>query len=258
MMNADWIVPTWRVAPRVKSFITTRAGGVSQAPFDSLNLSYRVGDDERAVDANRDYIRALVPSEPFWLQQVHGATVIEAFTPARASGAADFATLPAADAAFTREPSVVLAISIADCMPVLVSDVKGSVIGAAHAGWRGLCGGVIENLVHAMGIAPADALVYLGPCIGPAQFEVGDEVRAAFVATNSLATEAFKPYPNRSGKWLAAMPLLARQRLAAMGITQVSGGMQCTVSDPRFFSFRRDKTTGRMNAFAWLSPNAGG
>ena len=257
-MNADWIVPNWLAAPWVKSFITTRAGGVSQAPFDSLNLSYRVGDDKRAVDANRDRIRALVPSEPCWLQQVHGTTVIEPCTPVRASGAADFATLPVADAAFTREPGVVLSISIADCMPVLVSDVTGSVIGAAHAGWRGLCGGVVEHLVRAMGIAPADALVYLGPCIGPARFEVGDEVRAAFVATNSRATEAFKPFPNRSGKWLADLPLLARQRLAAMGVTQVSGGTQCTVSDPRFFSFRRDKTTGRMNAFAWISPNAGG
>ncbi len=255
-MNPDWVLPAWPVAARVRSFITTRAGGVSQAPFDSLNLSYRVGDEELAVDTNRARIRALLSAEPCWLQQVHGPHVIEAFTPQKASGAADFAALPQADAAFTRTPGRVLAISIADCMPVLVSDAAGSVIGAAHAGWRGLCGGVIENLLRAMALAPQDALVYLGPCIGPAAFEVGDEVRSAFMATSAGAAEAFKPLPHWPGKWLADLPMLARQRLAAFGVTQVFGGADCTVSDARFFSFRRDKITGRMNAFLWISSSA--
>lgn len=243
-MSDAWIVPDWPAPARVRALSTTRAGGVSVAPYDSLNLGTHVGDDPANVAANRAQVRRIVPSEPAWLNQVHGTAVVDA---------ASVAGVPDADASVSRTPGAVCVVMTADCLPVLLCDRAGSVVGAAHAGWRGLHGGVIEATVAAMQVAPADVIAWLGPAIGPTAFEVGDEVRAAFVATDAIADAAFKP-AGQPGKWLADIYLLARQRLAALGVTAVHGGDCCTVSESRrFFSYRRDGVTGRMASLVWLA-----
>lgn len=243
-MSDAWIVPGWPAPARVRALSTTRAGGVSVAPYDSLNLGTHVGDDPARVAANRAQVRRIVPSEPAWLNQVHGTAVVDA---------ASVASVQDADASVSRTPGAVCVVMTADCLPVLLCDRAGSVVGAAHAGWRGLHGGVIEATVAAMQVAPADVIAWLGPAIGPTAFEVGDEVRAAFVATDAIADAAFKP-AGQPGKWLADIYLLARQRLAALGVTAVYGGDCCTVSESRrFFSYRRDGVTGRMASLVWLA-----
>ena len=243
-MSDAWIVPDWPAPARVRALSTTRAGGVSVAPYDSLNLGTHVGDDAANVAANRAQVRRIVPSEPAWLNQVHGTVV---------AAAASVAGVPDADGSVSRTPGAVCVVMTADCLPVLLCDRAGTVVGAAHAGWRGLHGGVIEATVAAMQVAPADVIAWLGPAIGPTAFEVGDEVRAAFVATDAIADAAFKP-AGQPGKWLADIYLLARQRLAALGVTAVYGGDCCTVSESRrFFSYRRDGVTGRMASLVWLA-----
>lgn len=243
-MSDAWIVPDWPVPAGVRALSTTRAGGVSVAPYDSLNLGTHVGDDPANVAANRAQVRRIVPSEPAWLNQVHGTVVVDA---------ASVAGVPDADASVSRTPGAVCVVMTADCLPVLLCDRAGTVVGAAHAGWRGLHGGVIEATVAAMQVAPMDVIAWLGPAIGPTAFEVGDEVRAAFVATDAIADAAFKP-AGQPGKWLADIYLLARQRLAALGVTAVYGGDCCTVSESRrFFSYRRDGVTGRMGTLVWLA-----
>ncbi|HEX7953754.1 MAG TPA: peptidoglycan editing factor PgeF [Burkholderiales bacterium] len=238
----DWIIPDWPVPARVKSLITSRNGGSSRGPYASMNLGQRVNDDPEAVAANRRLLRQFLPAEPKWLDQVHGSTVVRA--------EAVLAPVPA-DASLATSPGCVSVITIADCLPVLFAERSGACVAAAHAGWRGLAAGVLENTVRALGAPPRDLLAYLGPAIGPAAFEVGDEVRAAFVAVDPAAALAFAPH--QPGKWLADLFLLARQRLAAVGVTDVFGGGQCTYSDPkRFFSHRRDKVSGRMAALVWL------
>ncbi len=243
-MSDAWIVPDWPAPAGVRALSTTRAGGVSVAPYDSLNLGTHVGDDPANVAANRAQVRRIVPSEPAWLNQVHGTVVVDA---------ASVAGVPDADASVSRTPGAVCVVMTADCLPVLLCDRAGTVVGAAHAGWRGLHGGVIEATVTAMQVAPADVIAWLGPAIGPTAFEVGDEVRAAFVAVDAIADAAFKP-AGQPGKWLADIYLLARQRLAALGVTAVYGGDCCTVSESRrFFSYRRDGVTGRMASLVWLA-----
>jgi YfiH family protein len=240
----DWIVPDWSAPSHVHAFITTRAGGVSSAPYDSFNVGLSTGDNPDAVLENRRRLRALLPEEPRWLKQVHGARVMEA---------ADVHDRPEADASFTCEPGVVCVIQIADCLPVLLSTRDGRTIAAAHAGWRGLAAGVIENTVGAMtdaGAKRVDIVAYIGPGIGPSAFEVGDEVRAAYVDRDAGAADAFTP--GRPSKWLADLPALARRALLRCGVTAVAGGDLCTWSAPRrFFSYRRDKVTGRMAALIW-------
>ena len=232
---ADWPAPA-----NVRALMTTRAGGVSAAPFASLNLGDHVGDDAAAVAQNRAIVRAALPGEPKWLTQVHGTNV------ARTGGCS-------ADASISRMVGEVSVIMTADCLPVLFCDRAGSVVAAAHAGWRGLCDGILESTVEAMAVPAGELLVWLGAAIGPTQFEVGTEVRAAFMAKDENAAAAFVPV-GMPGKWLADIYLLARQRLAAAGVTAVYGGGLCTVSDAeRFFSFRRDKQTGRMAALIWLT-----
>lgn len=234
----DWITPEWPAPPRVQSLITTRNGGLSAGAYASFNLGLNGGDDEIAVRANRQQLRALLPQEPTWLRQVHGAHVIIA------DGRTDTAE---ADASIAHKTGTVCAVMIADCMPVLLCDQVGSVVAIAHAGWRGLSSGVIENTVREMGAAPVEVLAYLGPAIGPTAFEVGSEVRNAFIAVDPAAVDAFKP--RGEGKWLADLFQLARQRLAGCGVVQVYGGGLCTYSEPaRFYSYRRDKATGRMAA----------
>ncbi|GLT20829.1 laccase domain protein [Zoogloea oryzae] len=243
-MSDAWIVPDWPAPARVRALSTTRAGGVSVAPYDSLNLGTHVGDAPASVAANRAQVRRIVPSEPAWLNQVHGTAVVDA---------ASVAGVPDADASVSRTPGAVCVVMTADCLPVLLCDRAGTVVGAAHAGWRGLHGGVIEATVAAMQVAPADVIAWLGPAIGPTAFEVGDEVRAAFVAADAIADAAFKP-AGQPGKWLADIYLLARQRLASLGVTAVYGGDCCTVSESRrFFSYRRDGVTGRMGSLVWLA-----
>ena len=238
----DWIMPGWPAPPRVRSLITTRNGGVSAGAYASFNLGLRAGDDPRAVAANRAALREHLPQDPVWLKQVHGACVVRAD---EVSGA------PEADAAYTRQPGPVCAVMVADCMPVLLCDARASVVGVAHAGWRGLSSGVVENTIAAMGVDAGELLAYLGPAIGPDEFEVGADVREAFLAADGAASAAFRPH--REGKWLADLFLLARQRLARLGVQRIFGGGLCTVRDPaRFYSYRRDKTTGRMAALIWL------
>ena len=239
----DWIIPEWPAPARVKSMITTRSSGVSTGVYASLNLGLRCGDDDAAVHINRERLRACLPQEPKWLRQVHGSRVVSI------DGVAE---IPEADASVARQAGTVCAVMIADCMPVLLCDHAGSVIGIAHAGWRGLSSGVIENTVREMRVAPADLLAYLGPAIGPGAFEVGTDVRDAFLAADPGSDRAFRPIGNK--KWLADLFDLARQRLTRCGVQRVYGGGICTYSNPaRFYSYRRDKTTGRMAALIWLT-----
>jgi YfiH family protein len=237
-----WIVPDWPAPPQVKSLITTRHGGVSTGAHASFNLGLSAGDDAAAVHANRALLRRHLPAEPAWLRQVHGARVV------CADGLED---RPDADASVARTAGTVCTVMIADCLPVLLCNTQGNVVGIAHAGWRGLSSGVVENTVAAMGAAADDLLAYLGPAIGPSAFEVGADVRDAFLAGDSGAGDAFAPHGE--GKWLADLFTLACRRLARCGVTRVYGGGLCTYRDAaRFYSYRRDRTTGRMAALIWL------
>jgi polyphenol oxidase len=251
----DWIVPQWPVPPAVRAFVTTRNGGASEGSCASLDAGGHplCGDAAyvAAVLENRRRIETWLPSAPHWLDQVHGTRVV------RVDGVhpAPSADAIRADAAVTRECRTVLAIRAADCLPVLLSDREGEVVGAAHAGWRGLAAGVLENTVAAMDCPPSGIVAWLGPAIGRSAFEVGDEVREAFTAVDRRAATAFLPV--KSGKWLADLETLARQRLARAGVDDVHGGGMCTMSDPlRWFSYRRDRTTGRMAALIWIEAAA--
>lgn len=238
----DFLIPDWPAPARVKALVTTRVGGVSLPPYDSLNLGDHVGDDAEAVDENRRRLRRQLPGDPVWLHQVHGTRCVDA---------AHAVARVEADASFSRRHGVVCAILTADCLPVLLCDAAGSVVGAAHAGWRGLLGGVIESSVTAMAVPGAQLMAWLGPAIGAQAFEVGGEVRAAFVARDAQAAAAFVAHGEE--KWLCDIYLLARQRLAALGIHRVAGADYCTLRDPRrFYSYRRDGATGRMASCIWL------
>lgn len=238
----DWITPEWPAPASVRALVTTRAGGVSAGPYSSMNLATHVGDDPAAVAENRRRLRAHLPAEPLWLSQVHGVAVV------RAEDAAEGAE---ADAAFTRRTGKVCAVLTADCLPVLLCNDAGTVVCAAHAGWRGLAGGVIESAVRATNEPPARLLAWLGPAIGPQAFEVGAEVRETFLAHAPEAATAFAAKEN--GKWLADLYRLAGQRLKALGVARVFGGGFCAFSDAeRFYSFRREKATGRMASLIWM------
>lgn len=254
MLRAQWPVPA-----SVRAFTTLRHGaGVSPAPFDDFNLGARCGDDARAVAANRAALieHGALPSPPHWLQQVHGTEVVRFLVPSPATAGEGIE--PVADASVTSTPGVVLAILTADCLPVVFAADDGSRIGAAHAGWRGLAAGVLENTVAAMQ-APVDGIVaWLGPAAGPQAYEIGEEVFDAFVSQDARTASAFAP--TRPGHWRVDLYELARQRLVGLGITRVHGGDLCTISDPqRFFSHRRSTSdeggrTGRMATVAWIQP----
>lgn len=236
------IIPDWPAPATVKALQTTRKGGVSVTPYGSFNLGSHVGDSPLTVTRNRMLLAPLLPSEPVWLNQVHGLTVVDV---------AQAGCLPEADASVSSHPGAVCVVMTADCLPILLCDEQGSVVGAAHAGWRGLCDGVIESTVNAMKVPAPTLMAWLGPAIGAAEFEVGEEVRAAFVAQQPQAAAAF--VPSASGRWLADLYKLARLRLNALGVTRVYGGGLCTYSDAeRFYSYRRDGVTGRMGTFIWL------
>jgi polyphenol oxidase len=237
------ISPDWPAPANVRALQITRNGGVSVAPYASFNLGSHVGDNPLAVSRNRMLLASLLPSEPVWLNQVHGISVADA---------GHAGCLPEADASVSTHPGAVCVVMTADCLPILLCDDHGTVVGAAHAGWRGLCDGVIEATVSAMQVAPSSLMAWLGPAIGPAAFEVGAEVRAAFMQKDAQAESAF--VAGAEGKWLADLYQLARLRLNALGITRIYGGELCTYRDPaRFYSYRRDGVTGRLGTFIWLS-----
>jgi len=244
MTHRDWIVPDWPAPARVRAFATTRAGGVSEGEYGSLNLGTGSGDDPARVAKNRLVLREHLPEMPDWLAQRHGIHVAR-------FGAERGAEPAVADGAVTSEPNRVCGVLTADCMQLLLCDAAGTQVGAVHAGWRGMAAGVIEAGVEALGVAPGEVLAWMGPTIGPKAFEVGPEVREAFVAVDPAAQGAFAPY--NPGKYLADLYGLARQRLARAGVTRVYGGDFCTFTErDRFFSYRREKKSGRMGAFIWL------
>lgn len=237
----SWLTPDWPAPPTIHAATTLRNGGVSRDVYSSLNPALHVGDDADLVRQNRHIIKNVLdlPSEPVWLEQTHSNRAVPAIitTP-----------LQQADASYTSEPGVVCAVLTADCLPLLVCTTDGSQIAAIHAGWKGLLAGIIGNTLAAMG--NNDFLVWLGPAIGPNCFEIGAEVREAFVAKSTAFAAAFKPQAN--GKWLADIYQLARIELAMLGINKVYGGGFCTVTEQeRFYSYRRDKITGRMATLIW-------
>jgi len=246
LVGASVLAADWPAPPGVRALTTLRgpAGG-SAPPFDRFDLGLRNGDDADVVRANRELLaRGLgLPSAPCWLRQVHGTRVVEA----------DPAQVAEADGCWTAAPGIACSSMTADCLPVLFCDRAGSRVAAAHAGWRGLAGGVLEATLEALALPAEQVLAWLGPAIGPQAFEVGPEVREAFLASHPEAAQAFVPSHN-PGKFLADLYQLARIRLVARGITAVYGGGFCTFSDPRFFSYRRAARTGRFASLVWLQP----
>ena len=251
---AAWLRPSWPAPANVRAFCTSRAGGASAAPYDAFNLGEHVGDLPQAVAANRAQLQHALGVRPAFLNQVHGTEVL-ALHPDSTHGAQ-------ADGSWTAQPGLACTVMVADCLPVLLCSTDGARVAALHAGWRGLAGGVgrpgvLEAFLQsqsALGMAPDRWMAWLGPCIGPQAFEVGDEVRAAFVDQASVASLAFTPHG--PGKWLADLALLARQRLQAAGLLQIYGNdgsaPWCTVGNPlRFFSHRRDRVSGRQAAGIW-------
>ena len=258
-MDADWLVPDWPAPSPVRALCTTRAGGVSAAPYDALNLGDHVGDALADVLANRDRLAGAMAAQPVFLQQVHGRVVAHITGPTQEP--------VVADASFTTQPGLACTAMVADCLPVLFTDTRGTVVAAAHAGWRGLLGldgqGVLESIykqIMALAQVPpvqvaTKIIAWMGPCIGPTAFEVGPEVRAAFIAQQPAAVALFARHG--PDKWLADLPGLARLRLQALGLQGIYGNdgspQWCTVGNPsRFFSYRRSGVCGRMAACIWL------
>ncbi len=243
-VHPDWVVPDWAAPRSVRAFVTTRAGGVSDGDYASMNLGVSSGDDPQRVAANRARVRAALPGDPRFLRQVHGIEVADLDT-----AGPDTLT---ADAATTGTPGRVALVLTADCMPLFFCDNRGTRVAVAHAGWRGMAAGVIESTLAAMAVAPEEVHAWMGPAIGPDAFEVGAEVRAAFMTADPAAANAFVP-PGKPGKYLADLYALARQRLERAGVRHVSGGGFCTYHEPeRFFSYRRAAKSGRMGAFIWM------
>lgn len=244
----DWIVPAWAGPARVRAFFTTRHGGVSAgatATFDVGAARPGPAEDIAAVRANRRRLRELLPADPVWLHQVHGNEVVTITTAPAAP--------PAADAAVTRAANTVLTVRTADCLPIMLADRAGTVLAVAHAGWRGLASGVVENALAAMQVPTSAIVAWIGPAIGAQAFEVGADVLAAYCVDDDAAAAFFKPLCE--GKWLADLPGLARARLTRAGVSDVAGGQWCTHTDAaRFHSYRRDPRAGRMALVAWLAP----
>jgi polyphenol oxidase len=238
-IDADWPAPS-----NVRAVATVRTGGVSVGPFASLNLGAHVGDDAASVAENRRRVREQLhlPAEPLWLNQVHGTAVVDA---------ASRTPTPTADAAIAKSPGQVCVVLTADCLPVVFCDEAGSRVAAAHAGWRGLAGGVLRATVSALDVRPQKLLAWLGPAIEQNAFEVGPEVREQFVMQDPANAAAFEP--NARGRWLADLYDLARRQLERVGVTRVyGGGFRCFADRDRFFSYRRDAVTGRMATMVWM------
>lgn len=253
-MPSDALIPEWGAAPNVGALMTTRRGGVSAPPWDNLNLGLASGDRPGCVEENRARLVATTGARPVYLRQVHGSSVV------RIDAASLRASAPDADAAWTDVPGIACAVQVADCLPVLFAAPFGRAVAAAHAGWRGLAAGVLESTVHALcagaGCDAGALVAWLGPCIGPREFEVGGDVLQAFGAPNAAVDHPhFRFHPRADGqwRWRADLAGLARDRLRVLGVQRVSGGSWCTVEDrSRFFSFRRDGITGRMVAAVWI------
>ena len=246
MRDLPLLLPDWPAPPNVRAASTTRAGGASRPPFGSLNLGGNTGDDPDAVAGNRRRLRARLglAQEPAWLRQVHGAEVIEASTDA----------LPA-DAAWTDVPGRACAVLTADCLPVLFCNRSGTRVAAAHGGWRGLVAGILENTVNVFDDAPTELMAWLGPAIGPESFEIGPEVREAFLDRWPQAANAFAR--GRNDRWYGDLYAIARLQLNTLGVDAIHGGHWCTLQESeRFFSFRRDGQTGRMATLVWLDDSA--
>ena len=269
----DWLVPNWPAPANVHAVCTTRDGGVSDAPWDSCNLGTHVGDVPAHVQANRAFLQSTLATKAVFMDQVHGQTMLElvpsTVTTLTASGTP---ATPQADCAFTQSRGLACTVMVADCLPVLLCDTQGRMVAAVHAGWRGLAGsggvGVLDQILKRFNerfgpLAPVGCaqeatkvIAWLGPCIGPTAFEVGDDVRTAFVDCAPQAVSCFRP--GAAGKWWADLPGLARQRLAALGVTGIYGNdssaQWCTVGNAsRFFSYRRDRVSGRQAACIWLN-----
>ncbi|MCG7372575.1 peptidoglycan editing factor PgeF [Pseudomonas luteola] len=239
----DWLTPDWPAPANVRGCVTTRSAGVSHGPYESLNLGDHVQDDPAAVAENRQRLVDSLGCRPAWLKQVHGISVVEA----------DPAQVLEADASWTSTLGIAATIMTADCLPVLFCNRQGTRVAAAHAGWRGLVSGVLEATAASLESSPQDILVWFGPAIGPDAFEVGAEVREAFVSEHSQAKTAFKPSVN-DGRFMADIYQLARLRLASIGIDAIYGGGWCTYTDTaRFYSFRRSPQTGRLASLIWLT-----
>ncbi len=242
--DLKFIYPDWSAPRNIKAITTTRVGGVSCGPFDSFNLGDRVGDDADNVRRNRALLHEALnlPSEPVWLKQAHSTNVVDA---------SKVETGIEADGGYTDQPGVVCAVLTADCLPVFLCDKKGTKVGLLHAGWRGLAAGVIEAGIRRMRLPAAEIFAWLGPAIGPASYEIGDEVRQAFIQKDPDLAKAFAP--SQSGRWLADLYALARRALRAQGVRMISGGDRCTFRESEwFFSHRRDGACGRMASLIWL------
>ena len=251
--RADWLAPDWRITG-VGALMTTRSGGVSRAPYATMNVGAAVGDDAGAVSANRALLGEATGAAPVFLRQVHGTRVVRVGSGDARTGAA----VHEADAVVTSEAGVACVVQAADCLPVLLAAPDGRAVAAAHAGWRGLSAGVVEAAIDALcetgGCAPGDVVAWLGACIGPDAFEVGEDVLIALGAAPGHEGDRSGRFRAKGGaKWHADLAGLARDRLAAAGVTRISGGAWCTVTDAsRFFSYRRDRLTGRLAAAAWI------
>jgi len=241
--ESNFIIPNWPAPANIKALQTTRTGGLSYPPYDSLNFGDHVGDDALIVAGNRQLLNPFVPTEPLWLKQTHSTIAVNA---------ALTSCLPEADAAYSKQKNVVCAVMTADCLPILICDKDGSAVAAVHAGWKGLLDGVIESTIKALEIPPQNLLVWLGPAIGPNAFEVGRDVYDGFIQRDPDSVYAFARQ-NTTDKWLADIYQLARLRLKYSGVTQIYGGDYCTYTDQeQFFSFRRDGDTGRMATLIWF------
>lgn len=241
--NVKLIQPNWPAPTNISAGTTTRLGGVSKAPYDSLNLGSNTGDDIDAIRQNREHFQQVLslPNEPYWLNQVHGNTAISIDANYQATNA---------DASYTNQPGVICTVLTADCLPILVCNQAGTEIAAIHAGWRSLASGIIENTIAKFAAPPEQLLTWLGPCISAQVYEIGEEVYTSFVETNPETKKAF--IPTREHHWLANLPLLAEQRLHALGIEQIYHSNLCTLQDEtQFFSYRRDCETGRMASFIY-------
>jgi YfiH family protein len=249
--SLEFIFPRWTAPATVRAAFTLRTGGVSAAPYDTLNVGTGIGDSVESVAENRRRLRQQLqlPSEPVWLEQVHGTDVVDVglVSGERTGGSA----VPRADAAISRAAGIVCAVRVADCMPVLFAARDGSAVGAAHAGWRGLAAGVLEAAIRRIDVSPSELIAWMGPTIGQEHFEVGEEVRDAFLARDGEAHSAF--VSNARGRWQCDLYALARRSLMTLGVEEVFGGGWCTFAESaRFFSYRRDGRCGRMAALIWL------
>jgi YfiH family protein len=252
-MSASWLLrPQWPAPPSVRAACTLRSGGVSVAPYESLNLAAHVGDRVDAVARNRALLRAglQLPGEPLWLGQVHGNVILDADTLNEGEAGAG---PPQADGAVTCHAGRVLAVLVADCLPVLLARADGSGVAVAHAGWRGLASGVVEAAAAALGAPSTELIAWLGPAIAPDYFEVGEEVRTQFCERDERAAAAF--VRNERQRWQCDLFRLARQRLERLNVHSIHGGDRCSFSEKRsFYSYRRDGVTGRIAALIWIEP----